>query len=352
MARWRVAQGKLQFTAEDLAELQRYARDGKVGPGDMIQPPGASEWLYASELPELKTHFRSAVDLDDGPRKSGFPTGVLIAVLVLAIGGAGYGVYHYAQTIPRASDLELLGEKGLKLEEMLVTASGGAPLRDQPTDSASGSVTAPKDSKVQLLAKRGPWYRIGYEGQEGWVAVDEVVPAYLFADAKTRTNYDPIYNPDRYLTVKNASWMQIPDQRKNNVTVFQFMLENLSRFPMENIKLLITVKGKGDVVLEKLEIPIEGQVPGNTSLMVGTLSPDPRNKQDVARLMTDAGFAELSKDNPDLALRYSAGIEVHTESMGLGNGNNIDDSDYPKATVDLLEVRAALDSKPGKQDGE
>ena len=153
MARWRVAQGKQQFTAEDLAELQRYAREGKVGPGDMVQPPGAADWLYASELPELKTHFRGADDLDHGPpRRSGGPSAILILLLLLGIGGAAYGVYYYALTIPKASDLDMLGDKGLKLEEMLVTSVGGATLRDKAEDSGAGTVTAPKDSKVKLLA--------------------------------------------------------------------------------------------------------------------------------------------------------------------------------------------------------
>ena len=51
MARWLVTQGDQQFSAQDLAELKEIAKSGKVGPGDMVQPPGATDWLYASELP-------------------------------------------------------------------------------------------------------------------------------------------------------------------------------------------------------------------------------------------------------------------------------------------------------------
>ena len=162
------------------------------------------------------------------------------------------------------------------------------------------------------------------------------MPAYLFADEKTKANYDPIYNPDRYLSVKNASWMQLPDQTKDNITVFQFMLANDSKFAMESVKLLITVKGKDDIVLEKEEIPIEGQVPAAQSVMVGTLAPDPHNKTDLPRLMTDSGFAELAKTDPDLQLRYSEGIEVKMQSK-----------EFEKATVDLLEVHTVVGAKPG-----
>lgn len=331
MARWRVAQGNQQFTAEDLAELQRFAREGKLGPGDLIQPPGASDWLYAMELPEISSSLRQAppgLDVDYRPRKSG-SNSIIIALLLMGIAAAGYGIYDVASHIPKAEDLELLGDR-LKLTEMLVTADPSAAVLEQPTDGSSSKGTIAKDSKVQLMAKRGPWYRVqSADGMDGWVKVDEVIPAYLFADAETRQNYDPIYNPDRYVSVKNASWMQLPDQQRNNVTVFQFMLTNSSKFTMTDVKLLITVRDNRGNVLETKEIGIEGVVAPRQDAMVGTLSPDPKDKEDVARLFTDATFIEMQKEDPDLALRWSAGIEVGMSSK-----------DFEKANVDLLEVRA------------
>lgn len=330
MARWRVAQGNQQFTAEDLAELQRFAREGKLGPGDLIQPPGASDWLYAMELPELNTHIKQAppgLDADYRPRKRG--NGAIIAALLIGIVAAGYGIYAVASRIPKAEDLELLGEN-LKLSEMLVTAAPSASVLGEPKDGASSVGTAEKDAKVQLMAKRGPWYRIQTAtGADGWVKVDDVIPAYLFADAETRQDYDPIYNPDRYVSVKNASWMQLPDQRKNNVTVFQFMMTNSSKFTMTDVKLLVTVRDNKGNVLETKEIAMEGVVPPRSDAMVGTLGPDPQNKEDAPRLFTDATFFEMQKEDPDLALRWSAGIEVAMES-----------TNFEKANVDLLEVRA------------
>jgi len=331
MARWRVAQGNQQFTAEDLAELQRFAREGKLGPGDLIQPPGASDWLYAMELPELGSSLRQAppgMDVERRPM-SGALRGAIVVALLLGIAATGYAIYDVTQHIPKAEQLELLGEH-LKLSEMLVTADPSANLRAEPADDASQVATAGKDSKVQLKAKRGPWYRIATaQNAEGWVKVDEVVPAYLFADDDTRQDYDPIYNPDRYLSVKNASWMQLPDQQRNNVTVFQFMLENTSRFTMTDVKLLITVRDNKGTVLETKEIGIEGIVLPRAQAMVGTLSPDPKNKEDVPRLFTDTTFTDMQREDPDLALRWSAGIEVKMESK-----------DFEKANVDLLEVRA------------
>lgn len=339
MARWRVAMGQQQqFTAEDLAELQRFAKEGKFGPGDLVQPPGASDWLYAMELPDLAKHLRAApavLDMDVRPRARS--TAPIVVALLLGIAGAGYAIYHYANTIPAPEDLELLGDKGLSLTEMLMTVS--APVLQTATEGASTVGTAAKDSKVALLAKRGPWYKIRTaEGAEGWIQVDQVVPAYLFADTKERQKLDPLYNPDRYVTVKNASWMQLPDQRKNNVTVFQFMLSNESPFDMADIKLLITIRDNRGNAVETKEVPIEGRIPSRGDSMVGTLSPEPRDKEGVPRLFTDATFLEMQREDPELALRWSAGIEVPMQSK-----------DVEKANVDLLEVRAIPKDVDGKK---
>ncbi len=330
MARWLVTQRDRQFTAKDLAELKALAQKGEIGPGDLIQPPGASDWLYAIELPELKGLVKrdpNAGD-DDLDRKKGIPTGVLAIVALLITAGGGYFMYDYAQKLQEV-DLELLGEQGLQLTEMLITAEGGATLYSGPEgDQSSG--TAAKNEKVQLLAKRNTRYSIRTPGgQEGWVKVDDVIPAYYFADKDTRKDYDPIYNPDNYVFVKNASWMQLPDQRKNNVTVFEFLLQNKSKFDMTDVILLATITDKNDKVLETKEVAIEGTIKRFDGTMVGTLQPDKKDKEGVPRLMTTASFNELAKDNEDLQLRWSSGIEVQMESEG-----------FVEANIDLLQIRA------------
>ncbi|MBK8181033.1 MAG: DUF4339 domain-containing protein [Planctomycetes bacterium] len=330
MARWRVGQGNQQFTAEDLAELQRFARQGKLGPGDLIQPPGASDWLYATELPELNSHLKQAppgFDVDHRPRKGG--NGVIIALLLLGIAGAGYGIYHTASMIPKADELELLGDR-LKLSEMLVTADPSAQVLSQPTDGASASGTAAKDSKVQLMAKRGPWYRIQTaDAVDGWVKVDEVIPAYLFADAETRQDYDPIYNPDRYVSVKNASWMQLPDQQRNNVTVFQFMLTNASKFTMTDVKLLVTVRDNKGTVLETREIGIEGIVAPARTRWSARSRPTRRTRR-TCRACTPT--------RPSWRCRRRT--RTWPCAGRRASRSPWESKDFEKANVDLLEVRA------------
>ena len=63
---WNVTQGDNQFVVTGgLAELKNMARRGDLGAGDMIQPPGAVDWIYASEIPELQVIFAKNKDVDD-----------------------------------------------------------------------------------------------------------------------------------------------------------------------------------------------------------------------------------------------------------------------------------------------
>ena len=327
MARWLVTQVDRQFSAADLRELKQLAQRGELGRGDMIQPPGASDWLYAVELPELKDVLppSTAIDDDFDRPRSGVPKAIL-AVLLLAISAGGaYTIVHYAKGI-ESSNLDLLEE--LQLTEMLVTAEG-VQVRSAPEGGSTvGSVA--KNEKVQLMAKRGDSYRIRTAaGAEGWVQVDQVVPAYFFTDQETREDYDPLYNPDQYVFVKNASWMQMPNQKADNITIFNFQLQNKSKFDMENIVLLATIKDKNGKELEKAEIRIEGKLKRFEAAMVGMLRPADDDEDGEARLLTETTFQEMLKDDPDLQLRWVDSIEVVMKS-----------EDFDQASVDLLEVRA------------
>jgi hypothetical protein len=295
----------------------------------MIQPPGASDWLYAVELPELKGLLPPAAMADDDfdiPRSKA-PTALLALVFLLMSVGGAYSIYHYAVGI-KTTSLELLEE--MALTEMLVTAEG-VSIRSGPEAGTSVVGSVDKDETVQLLAKRNDFYRIRTStGAEGWVQVDQVVPAYFFTDAETREDYDPLYNPDNYVFVKNASWMQTPDQRADNRTLFNFQLQNKSKFDMENIVLSATIKDTNGKVLETAEIAIEGKLKRFEAAMVGTLNPDRRADPDgEPRRLTETSFQEMLKEDPSLQERWIDSIEVT-----LGSDT------FEQASVDLLEVRA------------
>lgn len=327
MARWLVSQGDRQFTAQDLEELKQLAREGKVSETDMIQPPGASDWVYASEIPELKglLNKRTSVDSDDlydeePPSRSKLP---IALALLLVIGAGGYAAWHFQQQQPDISDYELLGDKGVSLSELIVTEA--APLLDKPDGSQLG--IAEKDSVVAILGKRKEWYHIQTkQGQEGYVRSNQVVAAYMFADSRTQLDYDPLYNPDKYISVKNASWLQL-DTRNKNLTIFQFMIHNQSKFPMTDLMLVATIKDKNGRELERVEIPVEGTIPPHEAVMVGTLGDE--EDPDAKRLLTTEFYGELLKDNEDLALLWSDGVEVEMQTSG-----------FTEASIDILEVRA------------
>jgi hypothetical protein len=334
MARWLVTQGDHQFSAADLKELKSLAQNGQLGAGDMVQPPGASDWLYASELPELAPLFSDEGTLDDDddsdwdmPKtRNKTPIAVLLMGIVLF---GGWGMWNYGQKLPNHEDLQILGgTTGLQLTEMI--ASTDTKVYAQPLSTAQAVGTISKNSTVQLLGKRGDWYEVrNATGAQGYVATNTVVPAYYFAKAETRQSHDPIYNPDRYVFVKNSSWMQLPDQRAENVTIFQFLLQNKSKFNMTAIKLMATIKDKNDRVIETQEIVIEGPIPAHDGVMVGTLKPAANDPTGSIRLMTTGLFAEALKADPSLMSRWSDGVELTMESEG-----------FVEANIDLLQVRA------------
>ena len=113
MGRWLVTQGDHQFSAADLGELKDLATSGSIGPGDMVQPPGASDWLYASEIADLADCFGSddAVDddFDDWDLPKTRSKGPLVAFLLAIVAIGGYGMYHYGSQLPKHEDLEILG---------------------------------------------------------------------------------------------------------------------------------------------------------------------------------------------------------------------------------------------------
>jgi len=334
MAKWLVSQGDRQFSAQDLSELKRLASSGQIGPGDMIQPPGAADWLYASEVPELQGLLQAGTsssyddEVDYKPARSKAP---LALVFVALIGVGGWFMYENFQKIPDPSELELLGENGLAMNEMLVTEAG-APLHKEPAGKTVG--TLEKDITVVLLGKRGPWYHIkAPQGADGYVKADHVVPAYFFADARERENHDPVYNPDRYVFVKNSSWLQV-DEQNRNMTIFQFMLQNKSKFEMTGLVLAATIKDKNGRELEVVEIPIEGSIPPMRSVMVGTLDPERKNRDEEGRRMTTDLFDELVEEDEDLQLRWSSGVEVEMQEKG-----------FTEANIDILELRAQAPRK-------
>lgn len=323
MARWLVSQGDRQFSASDLDELKQLALEGKVTQTDMIQPPGASDWLYATELPQLKGLLQGGntddlYEEDDTPKRNILP----MAIGLMAVIGVGlYFAYDSYTQLPEASDLELLGSGGMAMSEVLITAN--APLMDQPDGSQLATVE--KDTQASILGKREGWYHIrSNTGQEGYLKAENAIPAYMFADETTQQDHDPLYNPNTYVSVKNASWMQL-DSRNKNFTLFQFMVYNQSKFPMTDLILVATIKDKSDNELESVEIAVEGLIPPHEATMIGTIEQEDGSK----RLMTTVTYQEMSQTDTGLPKLWTDGVGVELQAPG-----------FSEANITVLEVRA------------
>lgn len=336
MDRWLVTQGDHQFAVEGMPALLDLAQAGKLRGGDLVQPPGASDWVYALEVPALKNSFDDTVsdEFDDDlyvPRRGLGPIvpavigSVLALLLVTGIGAAAM----LATQLPTGNEA-IVGVGGdLSYSEMLVTEAN-APLLADASPQAKQQATLAKDEVVELLAKRGGFYRARTRsGAEGWVAASHVVPMYQFGDAAVQSRFDPLYNPDRYVEVSNASWMQLPGQPQNRMTVFNLELRNMSDYPMTDVVLLATIKDARGQKLETIEIPVEGIVPAQSRTLIGTLAPDRRDRDGVKRVMTQSTFDELAAEDQELQLRFSAGAQVQMTA-----------ADFDAAQIDFLELRA------------
>ncbi|MSP55171.1 MAG: hypothetical protein EXR69_06140 [Myxococcales bacterium] len=329
MSRWMINASGHQFSAATIDELKKLAKDGKFSGGDILQPPGAAEWIYALELPELKTVLREEYAEPDAASGMGTVTRwALAGVLAMAAAGAWVYAYGLSQDMPDPDDLELIGGKsGLKYTEVLVTGDPAGVFASEGGGAQAG--TLPKNSRADLLGKRGDWYRVRAGATEGYVRITDVIPAYFFADGPTQDKYKPLYYPDQFVTVVNSSWSLVPGNGNKNVTNFIFMLGNSSTFGMTDVRLKATIKDKDGKELEVKEVPVEGLIKPNSSTMIGTLAPDPKDRASVQRVLTEAMFTEMMAVDPKVVDRWVEGVDIKLDSVG-----------FDGATITVAEVRA------------
>jgi hypothetical protein len=360
MAQWLVMQGDNKFPVASLADLEAMARRGRLKAADMIQPPGTTEWLYVTDVPELKAlvESNSSYDDDDDEVSSnrgmfgGMALAATAGVLAIVFAGVilvGGGTMLYFANQMQNTGGGLIGEGGLTYSEMIVTAEGSG-LRSDPREDARIVTSVSKDSTLELLAKRGNFYRAREKsGSEGWILTSHVIPMYQLGGAEVRQEYDPLYNPDQYVDVSNARWMQLPAEKPGpmqltNVTAFEFMMSNSSKYPMTELRILATIKDAQGHELEKVEIPVEGVIPADGATFIGTLSSeteaeksrkkpkDPNAPPD--RIMTTHTFEQLAAEDPDLQLRWTSGVEVEMKTEA-----------FASAQIDIVELRAIPDAE-------
>lgn len=345
MAQWLVNRGDSQFTVDGLADLKRLAQKGDLDAGDLIQPDGASDWLYAIEIPDLDGLLKADVEDDDIEFRRRGGAGAMKAVLyalfsVMLIGGIGGMLYFYGQ-LPQG-DESLLGEGGaLKYTDIIAVSN--TQLLAEPEEGAKALESIPKDAVMALKAKRGGYYRAETKGgTEGWVAVDDILAVYTMGDDKVRRKMDPLYNPDQYTKVGNAAWGMM-DQEGNTTATFRFSLENTSMYDMTDLVLEATIKDSTGTEVGTKEFAIGGVIPADSNTMVGTLPPP----EDVVKAAEKADeepppgvqqtyytFEQETKALPEgeaqeeRYLRWLDGVEIEVED------------NFVEATVRIVELRA------------
>lgn len=359
MAQWLVNRGDSQFTVDGLADLKRIAKQGELDAGDLIQPEGADDWLYALEIPELDGLLSSVLEDDDDLEFGGGGGGALRLVLfvvfgLVILGGGGAMAYFYTQLPSEESAARpMFGEGGAVSYTQLLTIAQ-TPLLAQPEPGADVVVSLPKDTPIDLVTKRAPYFKARTaESQVGWVAVDDVLAAYTFGNDKVRRKMDPLYNPDQYVTVANASWHMIEDpDLEQQVATFSFLMQNSSMYPMTDLHLEVVIKDSKGTEVDTIEFEIEGVIPPNSSTMVGTLAPleeavkeAKRNDEEPpeARLMATETFQERVDEIPDedqegrdqLYNRWLDGIEIPVED------------NFSEASIRVIELRAVPDGGDG-----
>ena len=321
MSRWLVAQGDRQFAARDLEELKELASSGSLKGSDMVQPPGATDWLYAAEIPELKTVLGSGSSGDDGDldyKSGGLGRLPLYIVLAAIAGGGGWFAMQKYEMVENSAGASILGEGGIALTEMLVIGDAAA-LYDKPDGSTLTTLT--KDDKVELVAKRGEWYKVATAaGMEGYMKVDTVLPGYQLADEETRLDYDPMYNPDQYVTVNNTGWIRLDPSNPENTTL-AMLVTNQSKFDMIGMVVLATLKDKNERELQVEEIRVEGKIPAKGDAWVGTLIPPAMDRDEVEpRIMTNHLAEDLLKEDEYKGWQYRESLTMKVESLDAVSG--------------------------------
>ncbi len=335
MSRWMVNVRGQSFSAGGMDELKQLAKKGEIGGGDIVQPPGASEWLYAVEIPELKVALRpdelDGMDLADGSvGLSPMVKGAMASVMVLA----SLGMSAYAVQLRNSIPTEQLqihdesGERGVSYKEVFITAKD-ASLKAEANPNSADVQPLKKDARAELLGKRGGWYKLRFEGKEGYAPVDAVLPGYYMADEKTKQDYDPLYNPDKYVTVGNASWTMTAEKAKKGISDMAASLQNDSKFPMTDIRVVATLKDSAGNVIKEKEMPVEGVLGANRSDMIGTLNPAKGDDITPPRIMFTSEFEKIVLEDPKAADRWIDVVEVDVGKL-----------EALEAGVIIAEVRA------------
>lgn len=350
MGHWVVNQGNHQFNTSGLEELQKLAARGDLDAGDLIQPDGAEDWLYACEIPELGKMKSSVLDDEEDRELAGnrSGSGSMLWAGIWGLGlivGAGASLWFAVPFMDRleADDQRISGEEGSLGYEQLISLQSQSIFAEPDANSAVVGTVA-KDDRVDLLAKRGQFYKVGLAGgKSGWASVRDMLPGYRLGGEDANDKYDPLYNPDQYTRVVSASWLGVEGE---DTAIFNVMVENISDYAMDDVKLSVVIKDSAGAELSREEFSVAGPFEAKESTMVGTLNPPEEEIKAAEKageeppagvFMAAQAFGKLVEPLPpeeqdQMYNRWLDGIELGVQEEFVG------------ATVRVEELRAIRES--------
>lgn len=287
MSRWLVTHGESQFSAKDLAELKQMASDGRVQPADLIQPPGASDWLYALELPELKDTFPTSItDEDDDSlygKKKMLPRPVVAAVLMGVTGAGIAAMLHFKSVMDQSLD------HGVDSDEAML--SDDVDMHAEPDEDSKVIGTLDKGDVVEFVLRQsninpkiGDWWLVEANGKEGWIPANAAPSSFGF-DESARVDDMALYYPEHHVRltspVENGySWVKLQDKLYGNdadgyVRIKDIAITNESNYALTDVIISIDVLDSKGKVDKRALIELEEPIPANAaSLPIGAMYPE------------------------------------------------------------------------------
>ena len=307
---WRITRGDDQFQAKDVAELKLMAIGGKILAGDLVQPPGRSDWLYATEVPELDGLIKPLkIDPDDDWQRSKTPNNAVRIVAIMlglaVIAGGFYGLYWVYANRPDATQTTLFGDHDNALNPLEALATEHAALLESPDSTSSSVGDVKKDDRVMLVRKLGDFYEVSTrDGKTGWLGTGQVIPGYKF-DQNLSNQYDPLFNPDNYLQLMNYSWTPSGEEDDpETLTNMLFELSNPTDYGMQGVMLRVTFKDGNDNNIDVKNIEVPRLLPPNGDLFIDGIEVDiewddeTRAEVEIfgARALLEPEFKKLQKE--------------------------------------------------------
>jgi|GEM_PF-4599046 len=291
MARWLVNQQDRQFAAQDMEELKSLVQSGEIGAYDMLQPPGATDWLYICEVDGLKELVQQAADDDDDIYfRKGWKLPIPLPLILFMIAVvSGYYAYQNYNTLESYKGSTIYGDS-FNYSQLLVVENNTLVY-----SKAEGKKSIDSLKQGQLVAVKGKrwihkkgdeyakWYEISLSedgtGPTGFVAADDVIPGYFLDHTEKLDIYTELYDPIE--KIRQSGFAQVANPDEPGHLVMNYGIDHGNRFALTDIIVELTFLDKsGKQVVQPRELKILGSIDAKSRDFIGTLKASEKSKAD------------------------------------------------------------------------